>query len=212
MEKEKTACFTGHRSIDLPFKEDESDKVFTEYKKLLEYTIIYLHQKYGVCDFISGMALGIDTIAAEKVISLRDAGLDIRLICALPCRTQSSRWTSAQKERYSMILHAADEVIVLCEEYTDTCMAERNQYMVDRSAYCIATWKGSIGGTSSTVRIARKKGIKLIIIDPTIPRLIPEDETHSYPEQPTVDLLTETADFDTVITAVSLGGLKGKMF
>lgn len=212
MEKEKTACFTGHRTVDLPFKEDENDKVFVEYKKMLEYAIIYLHQKHGICDFISGMALGIDTIAAETVIALRDAGLKIRLLCAIPCRTQSSRWTSVQRARYGTIIDAADEVVVLSEEYTNTCMAERNQYMVDNSAYCIATWKGSIGGTSSTVRIARKKGIKLIIIDPTVPRLVPESETHSYPEQPKVDLLSENEGLETVITDVSLGGLKGKMF
>jgi glycyl-tRNA synthetase alpha subunit len=59
-------------------------------------------------------------------------------------------------------LEAADEVVVLSQEYTDRCLLERNRYMVEASGLLIANYDGRIGGgTYHTVNLARKNGLEV---------------------------------------------------
>ncbi len=217
--KETTACFTGHRPQDLPFTESESDEKYVRYRKLLKLKIAELYSNYGVRTFISGMAVGVDTIAAEAVIEMRKRLKDMKLVCAIPCREQSSMWGEGEQKRYSEILEAADDAVVLSEHYTETCMAERNRYMINRSAYCIATWSGSTGGTSLTVGMARQAGLRLFIIDPQGPEEIAFEDSYAYPGKAPEDLFTpETKDepakkiMPREKELFYLGRLKGKRF
>ena len=167
MKKISTACFTGHRPAQLPFPNYPDADGYRRLADFLDYYILYLHRTHDVTDFISGMALGVDMLAAERVILLREAGTPIRLVCAIPCDGQAARWRREDKDRYKRLCNEADEVIQLGHEYTPECMRERNRFMVNNSSHCIAVWNGEIGGTSSTVRLARKSKLHLYIINPT---------------------------------------------
>ena len=166
MKKISTACFTGHRPGQLPFPTYPGSDGNRKMADFLDYYILYLHKAHGVTDFISGMALGVDMLAAERVLRLRESGIPIRLVCAIPCNGQSSRWRQEDRDRYNSICAAANEIIKLGHEYTDDCMQIRNKFMINNSSHCIAVWNGEIGGTSSTVRLARKHKLHLYIIDP----------------------------------------------
>ncbi len=205
--KENTACFTGHRPKDLELLREPESERFIRYRQLLKLTIIELHEKHGVNCFLSGMALGVDMIAAEIIIELKAAGYEMKLVAAIPCRTQSKHWSDKDSERYNRIIEASDEVVILSEDYTKSCMQERNRYMVKRSGYCIATWSGSEGGTSLTVGMAKKAELKLIIINPDDLSIIPFDKSYDYKnDELTFFNCTEEK------TAVSLGPLKGKLY
>jgi len=119
-----------------------------------------IHQ--GVTDFISGGALGFDQIAASLIITKKQMGHPIRLIFALPCKNQEKFWTAKQINLYRALLSEADEVIYLSEEYYGGCMEKRNRYMVGRSEHCICALFHESSGTGQTVRIAKKKGLKII--------------------------------------------------
>lgn len=155
----KTACFTGHR----PPKINDGNISFVRGE--LTRVIGGLIEK-GYTAFISGMAQGVDMLAAQAVLDYKRKNPEITLECAVPCRTQAQRWNAADKARYNEILAAADKVTVLGETYTPWCMQQRNMYMVDNSDTVIAVFDGSRGGTFNTVEYARRKGKELIIIPP----------------------------------------------
>ncbi|WP_084082332.1 hypothetical protein [Desulforamulus aeronauticus] len=62
---------------------------------------------------------------------------------------------------YRGLIGEADEIIYASKDYTDGCMKKRNQYMVDRSAYCICAQVYPTGGTAQ-VRYAREKELQII--------------------------------------------------
>ena len=154
-DKTKTVCFSGHRTFHDPKAEIE---------KSLE-AVIRKCIESGSERFITGGALGFDTLAALTVIRLRQEFPQIQLILALPCppNEQMLKWTEEQKNEYQKILGLADDVKVLSEKYTEKCMLERNKYMVDNSCKLIHYLRSDgRSGTKQTVNYAIKQGVELI--------------------------------------------------
>ena len=94
--KEKTCAFTGHRPQKLPFGLNEEDARCTALKEELRKQIINLIEDENVTHFISGMALGVDLVAAEIVLDLKASYPGITLESAIPCETQAVKWTVSQ--------------------------------------------------------------------------------------------------------------------
>ena len=162
-----TCCFTGLRPQKMPFGFDESNELCKRIKNQLEQEIIHMITEQQVTHFICGMALGVDQWAAEAVLLLQKQFPQITLECALPCETQAEAWTVEQRERYFSILERCSKETLLQKHYTSDCVQKRNGYMVNKSRNVIAVWDGSRGGTSNTVRIARRRGKEVQMIDPT---------------------------------------------
>ena len=78
----------------------------------------------GVTQFVTGGALGFDTMAAEEVLRQRKAHPDIRLHLMMPCKGQEKKWRLSDRMRYQKIARQADEVTCLAEEYYDGCMLQ----------------------------------------------------------------------------------------
>ena len=160
-----TCCFTGHRPSGLSFGYDETDAECIRIKGELLLEIQRMITNHNVTRFITGMALGVDTWAAEAVLELKKTYPDIELFAAVPCPEQTRLWNRAQRERYKNILSRCDEVKLISEKWTPYCMTKRNQYMVNKSRYLIAVWNGSFScGTGKTVEYARKKEKNMVII------------------------------------------------
>lgn len=155
MEKSKTCCFTGHRRLP---------------KDKINHIIIRLNQEVdnlisqGVTNFISGGVLGFDQIAASVITTKKEMGYDVKLVFALPCRNQDEHWNTEEKKLYYGLLDEADEIVYILETHTDDCIKKRNQYMVDRSLYCICAQIYSTGETAQTVKYARQNSLKVISI------------------------------------------------
>ncbi|NLO85580.1 MAG: DUF1273 domain-containing protein [Clostridiales bacterium] len=121
--------------------------------------------KEGITTFYAGMALGVNTWAAELVLELRKQNPELKLIAALPCKTQADRWLPTQRNRYFNLLPRCDDVIYISRQYTPTCMLDRNRYMVDHSQHLIAVYDGQYkGGTAFTIRYARQNRRDVFII------------------------------------------------
>ena len=127
--REQTVCFTGHRQIPL-----ERDR---EIRLAAESTVRDLIMQ-GYDTFLVGGALGFDTLAQLTVIRLRREFPFLRVVMAIPCREQDSRWNSQDRAVYRQLCRLADETILLREEYTDDCMLVRNRYMVEHSSRCVS--------------------------------------------------------------------------
>lgn len=161
----KTCCFTGHRPTKFSFKYDETSPACKDIKNQLKAEILNMINNRQVSHFITGMALGVDTWAAEIILNLKKLYPGITITAAVPCPEQSHRWGAENKERYKNILQLCDSVEILSEKWTPYCMMVRNRYMVDNSDFVIAVWNGSVsGGTGKTVEYAFKHSKKTIII------------------------------------------------
>lgn len=142
-EQNLTACFTGHRILQ------KADRPMMG--KWLSNAIDHCIEN-GICWFVCGGALGFDTLAAQKVLELRDSKYPyIRLGLALPCFDQTAHWPINDIDMYESIKERADKVVYTSERrYFDGCMAVRNRYMVDSS--CITAYYQSRIGAAQPER------------------------------------------------------------
>ena len=145
--KNQVCCFTVHRIMKMPK---------SEIIKRLDEVIDYLVSK-GVIYYGCGGALGFDTLAAEAVIRARNKNPNVKLILVLPCKDQDKKWNDKDKEVYSYIKSQADKIRYISDEYTSTCMHDRNRHMVNESSVCIAFLERNSGGTYYTFKYAREK-------------------------------------------------------
>ena len=157
MEQILTCCFTGHRPQKFSFGFNEQDDRCKNLKKILRERIEYLITQQNVTYFITGMALGVDLFAAEIVMQLKQNYPHIQLECAIPCESQSKRWSKSLQNRYEMILSQCVTQTVLQKYYTSNCMLKRNQYMVDHADIILAIWNGTPGGTEKTIQYAKQQ-------------------------------------------------------
>jgi len=161
-----TCCFTGHRPQFLPWRFNENDnrcvRMKLEVKKQIEIAITK-----GYKIFITGMALGFDMICAEIILELKKIYPNIKLIGAIPCKTQSKLWKLNDKQRYESILHKLDSIRCIYDDYNgNECMLERNQFMVNNSSLVIALFNGKNGGTQKTLKYAKQLNRNIILITP----------------------------------------------
>lgn len=151
------ACFTGHRPEKLTRTEKD---IVRDLEKEIRQAIAD-----GLSVFITGMARGVDIWAAQIVLSLRNSGYDIKLICACPYDGFESGWSKDWQKQYKEILAAADYVKYVCEGYSRSCFQIRNEWMVNHAARVIAVFNGEKSGTKNTIDYAAKAGIPVVRIE-----------------------------------------------
>lgn len=156
--RDQTCCFTGHRFLSPALRDEIIAAVDRRIKELY-------HAGYRY--FLAGGALGFDTLAEVEVLRAARFDSDIKLILALPCRDQTAHWEGIPDyvehlRRYKQILGLADGVVYVNDFYTDTCMKERNLYMVEHSSACIAYYSGYVrSGAGQTFRMAQSAGLDI---------------------------------------------------
>lgn len=159
-------AFTGHRPQNLSFRFDETDERCLCLKAELRNLIVQTIEQENVTHFISGMALGIDTYAAEIVLDLKSQFPFITLECAIPCETQAAKWSERYRNRYFGIVERCDKETMLQRHYSSDCMQKRNRYMVEHADLILAVWDGKPSGTGMTVTYARSLGKTVWSLDP----------------------------------------------
>lgn len=161
----KSVALTGHRPSKLPWGYNEDSESCKNFKFAVREIIENLIER-GVYRFYTGMAEGFDMITTEILIELREYN-DIEIVAVLPCLKQDRLWSKDQQERYRDILDKCDKRVVISKDYTNTCMNDRNCYMVENSSVVFACYDGcSKGGTKNTITIAKSKGRELVVINP----------------------------------------------
>ena len=149
-------CFTGHRPEKLSCSE-------SEVKPLLGKAIDIAIQN-GFTTFITGMAPGVDILAAELVLEKRKNNPLLHLICAVPHPGFEKRRNIYEEKRYKNIIENADYTQTICDHYFQACYQRRNEFMVDHSNLVIAVWNGKKSGTKNTIDYAKYKGVRVINI------------------------------------------------
>ena len=150
-------CFTGHRPEKLTRTEKD---IVRDLEKEIRQAIAD-----GLSVFITGMARGVDIWAAQIVLSLRNSGYDIKLICACPYDGFESGWSKDWQKQYKEILAAADFVKYVSEGYSRSCFQIRNEWMVNHAARVIAVFNGEKSGTKNTIDYAAKVDVPVVRIE-----------------------------------------------
>ncbi len=163
-----SCCFTGHRPEHLPWgRSDTRQDCLDYYLKLCRATEEMIEA--GCRIFYCGMAQGIDAMAAQIVLGLREARpeLGLKLVAVCPYAGQASFWSAKDRQLHKLLLSLADEVVTIEPAYTPSCFHRRNRFMVDRSDYVIAGFDGyTKGGTASTVAYAKRRGKQILVVSP----------------------------------------------
>ena len=147
----KTACFTGHREMQMAVNE-----VKYRLGELLDMLIAK-----GVVYYGCGGAWGFDFLAAEAVIDKKKLNPEVKLILVLPCKDQAKSWRPEQKATSSYIKTQADKIVYTAETYSKGCMHKRNRHLVDNSGYCISFLEKHQGGTFYTFSYAMSKELEI---------------------------------------------------
>ncbi len=166
-------CFTGHRPSKM-FGYDLSNPNYQVVAKKVRQHAEYLFE-HGISIFISGGALGFDTVAFFAIESLKKKypNHEIKNILAIPFANQHDAWKNpVDLDRYERMKSLADEIVYVDElpDYNaigvNAKLNKRNHYMVDKSMYVIAYWNGEKkGGTYNCLKYAEKQeNVKIINI------------------------------------------------
>ena len=154
-----SVCFSGHRQEKLPsvpLQRILQSMLLSEIRNAISE---------GAVTFYSGLATGIDLIAAETVLAEKQNHPQIRLIGVKPFPGQNESLNGVLYARCQAVEAAADEIICVSPHYHRGCYRMRNQYMIDRSERLIAVVSDMQSGPGQTIRMAQKRGITLRIID-----------------------------------------------
>jgi uncharacterized phage-like protein YoqJ len=151
--RELTVCFTGHRQI--------AYGAAMKIPSLLDEVLTELCER-GATTFRAGGAIGFDTVAALKVLELKERYPRIRLELILPCRNQTEYWEETAVRTYQYILNRADSHLFLFDTYFDGCMLERDRRLVEGADICVAYCTRSRGGTAYTFTQALRAGLEVI--------------------------------------------------
>lgn len=153
----RSACFTGHRNI----KED-----IAKLEKKLYFELEKAINNENILNFYNGGSNGWDMLAARVVLKLKQEYPQIKLHMVLPCPSaeQIKDWSEEEQNEYMSILSAADSIEQTSENFYNGCMKVRNARLAELADCCFCYWNPARkrSGTGQTVRMAEKKGIKII--------------------------------------------------
>ena len=145
----KGCAFSGHRNV----KAEHLSALPSLLLKAIEYAY-----NEGCRDFYSGGAIGFDIIAAREVLRFRLSHPDVHLVMLLPCVDQDAYWTERQKDNYRFVLSEANEVVYISDEYTPTCIKERNLRLAESADIMICYLYHRASGAGQTVAMATRLG------------------------------------------------------
>lgn len=193
--REITVGATGHRSDKMGGWKDSLGGYDNQHPLVVQLRTVLLEQledlivNQGKTRFISGGALGFDTMFFWAVNHLKQKYPHIENVLAVPFINQYIKWQTKQKYWYHEMVKKADTFIDVArqpeyttredekkdnplplDDFSSEKMKQRNKYMVDQSGVMIAFFDGSNGGTGHCVRYAVKDAIfhrpAIIRLDP----------------------------------------------
>lgn len=153
-----TCCFTGHRQLP-----DQHSQAYAALIAALGAAVDDARRE-GCDHFVVGGAKGFDLLAGEWILAAKKVDPAVALSVYVPHRGQENAYSPSDRIRYQALLHGADEVLYLSEQYHPGCMRERNARMVNDSAFCIAYVRKKPSGSAQTLKMAEAKGLTVLRI------------------------------------------------
>lgn len=148
---------TGHRPQHLTPEEQAWSQVS------LMHTAWRFRSVYGTVHGISGLALGADTWWALGVLA---SGMHLH--AHIPFPQQPSKWQPADKAMWAELRRKAKTEKVIADKFSVGALHARNDSMLKDADLVVALFKpGTTGGTAGAVDKATKKGMPMLMLNPT---------------------------------------------
>ena len=161
MNKPERRCYsvvaiTGHRPGSLNTEQRQY------MKESLDFIASGLVGYYSAERFLTGLALGADTIWAELALKYC-----IEYNAYIPFEGQEERWSKTDKKRYRELRLSANSEKVFGQQFSNRLYHARNDALVRDSDLLVAVWRPSVqkGGTFSTVQKSLKKNHPTLLLD-----------------------------------------------
>lgn len=162
--KDKAVAFTTTYRAETILRDIEDKNlrnvIYTEL-----YRIISELYKQGYTYYYSGMAEGIDMLAANAVLDLKEEHPDICFVAVVPFQWQQERYSTTGRNDYKTICSEADEVVRLAEEIAENDFyARRNDYLLENCSAMVCYHDGQCDVMTYTYNQAERAGIPIINI------------------------------------------------
>lgn len=166
LSRAKSLCFTGHRPEKLP-----QNEMLQGLRQTLQHYILRAVLK-GYTSFYTGLADGVDYLAADILFGLRLVKPQIIVIGVQPCADYEEfyyRRGYDMQHLYAM-LNQIDRHIILPGSARDPgIFLRRNDFMVEHSAAIIAVCDNGRSGSMYTLNYAKRRGLAYCRIYPRPP-------------------------------------------
>ena len=103
------------------------------------------------------------------MLELRDSyDPPLEINAVVPYLSQPEKMTSMNQNRYRKIMEASKERFLVARDYHRLCYQKRNYFLVNSCDVLIAVLQSENdrSGTAQTIRMAKKKNKKVILIEP----------------------------------------------
>lgn len=160
IEKERTCFFAGHRPYRFSFTPEDQNLFYTNLAANISKAVRELFEN-GCDTFLCGGTIGFDVMCSEAVVELKKEFPQIRLGCILPFENHHSDFSSNWQARFLKILDACDFIDYVSPEEVTGCYYDRNQKMIENSAYMITYFDGRGGGTARVIAAAQLNKLKI---------------------------------------------------
>ena len=164
MKYNKTAII-GISAELIPYIENSEDERYGRLKNQLRQKIMG-EIGCGINRFVTGMHRGVDLLASETVLEIKEKMPLISLDCAFPYEAQAADWPERERDRYFDIASKCTREFMISNSYYDTVEQKLNEYLLKFSDSVIAVWDSRIDTTARLIAEARRSGKRVVIIDP----------------------------------------------
>jgi len=163
---ESALCFTGHRPEKLP-----DGEILRGLTAALYY---YIRQavQLGFTHYFTGLADGIDYLAADYLFALREQNPNIYVIGIQPCTDyeQFYRYRGYSLAHLHRMQESVDRLVILSGSVWEKgIFLRRNRLMADHSSAVIAVCDDRRSGSMYTLSYARHHGLAYCRLYPTPP-------------------------------------------
>lgn len=149
-------AITGHRPGSLNTEQRQY------MQEGLEFITDGLVEYYGAEKFLTGLALGADTIWAELALKY-----GIEYDAYIPFEGQEERWNQSDQKKYRDLRSGASSEKVFGQQFSNRLYHARNDALIQDSDLLVGVWRPSVqkGGTFSTVQKSLKKSHPTLLLD-----------------------------------------------
>lgn len=161
MDKPERRCYpvvaiTGHRPGSLNTEQRQY------MQEGLEFIADGLVEYYGAERFLTGLALGADTIWAELALKY-----GVEYDAYIPFEGQEDRWSKTDKKKYQDLRSGAVIEKVFGQQFSNRLYHARNDALIRDSDLLVAVWRPSVqnGGAFSTVQKSLKRNHPTLLLD-----------------------------------------------
>lgn len=134
-------------------------------KAVLKNSIVNVIEE-GTTTFVIGMSKGVDLLAGDMLIDLREKNPQIKVICIEPYRNSNYSWQEAWKQMYNYVLAMADYRKSLSVNWEAGIYDKKLDYIAERCDRAVILYDGD-DSSDARYLLDKSKSFKKTLLSTT---------------------------------------------